>query len=387
MIKDILKDGFFYLVSKSIVGLLSILIIWLSLKIYGVDIYGKYSILYVFTLTISNLFFSWLAQSYIRMYQKDNEELYVTKMGFFYSILGCLCAIVIVSLYSDYNILYCSLLAISNGVYCVGRAILQSKREIKKFFYYDLLRIISQLILVYLFSLLYEDFKGLVYATSLSCLVFIFTFYRLLKTSKNIDYKKTLLSWIRFGTPVALWLTIASGQLLLDRKIISAFLSVNELGAYSALYDSITRMCALIVIPLSNACYPILVANNSDKISYRKLGLYMGGASLIIALLVALFTYIIYGFINTYYDIYFPRESITFLIFGIVLWQLGMLYQKPLEMQNNTIAMLFNIVFCLVVSGIINYLYVQVMGIYIFPITVSIGALLYLVMTLLWLKK
>lgn len=88
MIKDILKDGFFYLVSKSIVGLLSILIIWLSLKIYGVDIYGKYSILYVFTLTISNLFFSWLAQSYIRMYQKDNEELYVTKMGFFYSILG-----------------------------------------------------------------------------------------------------------------------------------------------------------------------------------------------------------------------------------------------------------------------------------------------------------
>ncbi|HFM2577595.1 TPA: hypothetical protein ACG6MN_004479, partial [Escherichia coli] len=129
-----------------------------------------------------------------------------------------------------------------------------------------------------------------VYATSLSCLVFIFTFYRLLKTSKNIDYKKTLLSWIRFGTPVALWLTIASGQLLLDRKIISAFLSVNELGAYSALYDSITRMCALIVIPLSNACYPILVANNSDKISYRKLGLYMGGASLIIALLVALFT-------------------------------------------------------------------------------------------------
>ncbi|HDW2887194.1 TPA: hypothetical protein RL799_004905, partial [Escherichia coli] len=211
--------------------------------------------------------------------------------------------------------------------------------------------------------------------------------YRLLKTSKNIDYKKTLLSWIRFGTPVALWLTIASGQLLLDRKIISAFLSVNELGAYSALYDSITRMCALIVIPLSNACYPILVANNSDKISYRKLGLYMGGASLIIALLVALFTYIIYGFINTYYDIYFPRESITFLIFGIVLWQLGMLYQKPLEMQNNTIAMLFNIVFCLVVSGIINYLYVQVMGIYIFPITVSIGALLYLVMTLLWIKK
>lgn len=60
---------------------------------------------------------------------------------------------------------------------------------------------------------------------------------------------------------------------------------------------------------------------------------------------------------------------------------------KPLEMQNNTIAMLFNIVFCLVVSGIINYLYVQVMGIYIFPITVSIGALLYLVMTLLWIKN
>ena len=113
----------------------------------------------------------------------------------------------------------------------------------------------------------------------------------------------------------------------------------------------------------------------------------MGGASLIIALLVALFTYIIYGYINTYYDIYFSRGSITFLIFGIVLWQLGMLYQKPLEMQNNTIAMLFNIVFCLVVSGIINYLYVQVMGIYIFPITVSIGAVLYLVMTLLWIKK
>lgn len=60
---------------------------------------------------------------------------------------------------------------------------------------------------------------------------------------------------------------------------------------------------------------------------------------------------------------------------------------KTTEMQNNTIAMLFNIVFCLVVSGIINYLYVQVMGIYIFPITVSIGAVLYLVMTLLWIKK
>jgi len=387
VIKDILKDGFYYLISKSIVGILSLLVIWITLKVYGVEIYGQYSVLYVLTLTVSNLCFTWLAQSYIRMYKKDQKESYLTKIGFIYSSFSCLCILIIVSIYFDYNYFFCALLAISNGAYCVGRSVLQAQRNIRKFFYYDLIRILIQLCLAYILSFVLKGFQGLVYANAISCLVFIYAFRSFFGISKTQLYRHELLRWVKFGAPVALWLTIASGQLLLDRKIISVYLPSSDLGSYSAVYDSIIRICALIVIPLSNACYPILVANDSKNISYRKIGFYLSISSIIIALLMSLLVYITYNYATQYINLYLPRIDLCFLIFGVILWQLGMLYQKPLEMQNKTIAMLINILFCLVLSGVINIYYVKSLGIGIFPITVSISALVYLILTFLWIKN
>lgn len=391
MIKDILKDSLYYLISKSIVGVMSLLVIWLTLKIYGVNQYGEFSVLYVLALTLSNLCFTWLAQSYIRMNSHSEYDKRLLQAGLIGSTILCVIIVSFFSFLFEYQYMACVLLALTNGFYSVGRSILQSERKIKIFFYYDLFRIVIQVICAYVFSFFFKGINGLILACSLSCLIFIMTFRPAfsngLRVKCFIGLKEGLLKWLKFGLPVAVWITIASGQLLVDRKIISVFLSAYELGVYSATYDSVIKICALIVIPLSNACYPILVSNEVANINYKKIGLYLSLVAVAIASVIALLVYCFYDFIINFINIGLHKIDLSLLIFGIILWQLGLLYQKPLEMQKKTYAMLINIILCLIISVAINLNYVNTLGISIFPISVTVSSLCYLMLTYIWIKK
>ncbi|EOC9234886.1 hypothetical protein SK58_02037 [Enterobacter sp. BIDMC93] len=391
MIKDILKDSLYYLISKSIVGVLSLLVIWLTLKIYGVSQYGEFSVLYVLALTISNLCFTWLAQSYIRMNRHNDYDKRLLQAGLIGSTILCAIIVYVGSFLLEYQYIACVLLALTSGFYSVGRSLLQSERKIKVFFYYDLFRIVIQIICAYVFSFFFKGINGLIIACSLSCFIFIMTFKPAFSIGLRIEsfsgLKEGLLNWLKFGLPVAVWITIASGQLLVDRKIIITFLNTYELGIYSAIYDSVVKICALIVIPLSNACYPILVFNETANINYKKIGCYLSLVSVAIASVSALLVYNSYDFIVNFINIGLSKKDLGILIFGIILWQLGLLYQKPLEMQKKTYAMLINIVLCLIISVVVNLNFVSALGISIFPISVAISSLCYLMLTYIWIEK
>lgn len=387
MIKDIFKDGLYYLLSKSFVGLLNVIIIWGTTKIYGINTYGAFSLTYILSLTISNLCFTWIAQSLIRMYQSEQQKEYIVKISFIFSAIVCVGILYLISNFYTLSLKHAVILAISNGIYSLGRSFLQSERKIRSFFYYDIVRVSLLLILTLLFSTYSKTESSLVYANALSCIIFMGVMKKTF-TSSSIGFEAhNLKRWFLFGFPVALWLSIASGQLFLDRKIIDIYLLSKDTGSYAAIYDALIKVCALVVIPLSNACYPILVAKEKEIKSYRRVGLYMSGISLGLAALAFLCTLLLYPIFISIFPVDLTPVSLALLVFGITLWQLGMLYQKPLEMQKRTWFMLLNISICVLFSTSLNIFYVSAFGLRIFPISLALSSLMYVFLTNISIRK
>jgi peptidoglycan biosynthesis protein MviN/MurJ (putative lipid II flippase) len=75
------------------------------------------------------------------------------------------------------------------------------------------------------------------------------------------------------------------------------------------------------------------------------------------------------------------------MVFGIVLWQMALIFQKPLEMQNNTKKMVVNIVLCVATSTLLNISLADLFGVSIFAFSLSISAILYLALTYISVKQ
>lgn len=391
MISDIFRDSVYYFVSKLLIAILNLSVIYVILRYYGAEIYGDFSIVFLTAMTVSNISTTWLTQSYLRKANNlnSNSDIVISSLFIIFSFTLIINAFVL-NLFVDIGIslLVVSFLSISQSLYALGRSILQKNRQIKLFFLLDLLRILF--IFIVAVALLSENksVESLVYSYIIANLVF-FMALKDLKLSIKLDIKLAIKirEWVRFGFPVAVWLTIASSQLLIDRYILKQQVSLEISGLYSAYYDLILKSCSLIIIPISNALYPILVENESDINSYKKLSIWLSLSSLIISSIISALSYFIYPYFNEYFSFSFSSANISLLIFGIVLWQLGLIYQKPIEMQNNTLKMVLNIFVCLCISTSANYYFVNSYGVDIFPLTLSLSAILYLFLTYISVTK
>ena len=71
---SLLKDTFFYTVSKTVPGLVGLASVILFMRIIGAEQYGKYSFLLSQWYLIVAIGFGWLNQAQLRYYSKDNSH-------------------------------------------------------------------------------------------------------------------------------------------------------------------------------------------------------------------------------------------------------------------------------------------------------------------------
>lgn len=386
MIKAIIKDSLLYLSSKIIVALLNLYVIYAILDFYGDDVYAHYSIALLIALTVSSFTSTWLSQAFLRKF-KDEDEI-KEFISFAFIIINIFNFVIILLYFSiigteggDKYLLF--FLSVSQNIYSLGRALFQKKREIKRFFYYDVARMFLIFIIIKLSTMLKGDVNTIIFSFFVGNMIFIKPLYELFtKFSFRFEkYKPKLKEWFTFGFPVGLWLTIAAGQLLIDREMLNYFYGINSSGVYSYYYDLIIKTCSLIIIPISNALYPILVSEEDKITNYNRISFNLCFFSLAISISFTVIFYFSFPFINSIYEMKYSSLNLSALFYGALLWQLGLIYQKPLEMMNRTKLMVVNLFICLIVSSIINIVF----GVYFssehYTYTVAISSTLYLLLT------
>ncbi|MFA0401871.1 hypothetical protein AB4523_23955, partial [Vibrio splendidus] len=135
--------------------------------------------------------------------------------------------------------------------------------------------------------------------------------------------------------------------------------------------------------------YPILVENEKKLNSYKSLALKLTIMSLIASVFLGFISYLVLDVMESKFEILLEFDSylISLMFFGIILWQLALIFQKPLEMQKSTKVMVFNIICSVIFSTLLNLLLVDSIGIVIFSYSLSLSALLYLALTYFSVKK
>ncbi|PMO38696.1 hypothetical protein BCT09_09225 [Vibrio splendidus] len=393
MIKSILRDSAFYLLSKSSVAIINLVLIYYILDRYGAAEYSKYTICFITSLCISNFTSTWFSQAYLREKDDVSEDFLVSSLIVVLVLIVMLSSIFVFSYQDVYlDVFSFIILTISQSVYLIGRTFLQKNRLIKKFFYYDLIRMIVIALGCFILSYKSASFYNIILSYILGNFLFVFSFRIFIKNalpSFSINFMIKLKSWLYFGFPVALWLTIASSQMLIDRFLMNMSFGDEVTGYYSSYYDLILRTCALFIIPVSNALYPILVENEKKLNSYKSLALKLTIMSLIASVFLGFISYLVLDVMESKFEILLEFDSylISLMFFGIILWQLALIFQKPLEMQKSTKVMVFNIICSVIFSTLLNLLLVDSIGIVIFSYSLSLSALLYLALTYFSVKK
>lgn len=409
-----IKNFSIYFIGLSISGLISFMTIPLIVKIYGVEQYGDFSLIQNVILILISFGGGWLNQCVLRF----NDFSYKFKTTVFqlcFIVLLPLSFICLVILNLMSNSFWLCLIGVCTMILGNISALLitfhQSKFNAEKPFYSDFIRIIGFYLFIYLFYFFSKGVNSLSLLTAsffFSYLIsFLFLFkidFRFLLISskifiKQINVKKISIianenkHLIQYGWPMALWFTISAVLNVSDRYIISYYLSDNDLGVYSAIYDLLYKGVTLLYAPILVAGYPIMSQKYNQGLKdeafqfLKKLIFFEFFIFLII--IVSSFFFKSF-FIERIVGVPITPKSIGLImpiVSGAFVWQLAMLVHKPLEFELKTLVMLRFVFIALVINVILNFIFIPLIGLVFAAYSTLISALVYLLLNLFRIKK
>jgi len=178
--------------------------------------------------------------------------------------------------------------------------------------------------------------------------------------SRSADQVGHTRSWaadLRFGFPVAVWLTLSSVIQVMDRFIVEQRVGAEAANDYAASYDLIFRGVAALAFPMIAALHPLVMeaANRSAHGDVRKLVLagmkYLVGA-LVLAEVAA--------FLVSRYGARFDSGLANFAVLANlaiagVAWQAALIVHKPYELARRTGLMVAVLLTTLLASMVANW--------------------------------
>ncbi|MFA0401878.1 hypothetical protein AB4523_23990, partial [Vibrio splendidus] len=121
----------FYLLSKSSVAIINLVLIYYILDRYGAAEYSKYTICFITSLCISNFTSTWFSQAYLREKDDVSEDFLVSSLIVVLVLIVMLSSIFVFSYQDVYlDVFSFIILTISQSVYLIGRTFLQKNRLI-----------------------------------------------------------------------------------------------------------------------------------------------------------------------------------------------------------------------------------------------------------------
>jgi len=402
------KNFSIYFLGLFVSGLISFMTIPLIVKIYGVEKYGDFSLVQNVIFILISFGGGWLNQCVLRFNDFSYKfKVVIFQLSFIILIpLSLICFGIIKLIGNNFWISLIGVLTLLCGsISVLSITFYQSKFNAKKSIFFDFIRIFSFIFCVYVLNYLFEATDSLSlligsfflsYFTSFLFLLkidfrFIVISIKLLLKQLNVKKLLNLLNennhLIIYGWPIALWFSISAILNISDRYIISYYLSDNDLGIYSAIYDLLYKGITLVYAPILIAGYPIMSQKfnqgfHEDAFRFlKKLVLF---EILIFAFIIVVSYFFKSFFIEQIVGIPLTSSSVGLvlpIVTGAFVWQLAMLVHKPLEFELKTVTMLLIISITLLFNVGLNLLFIPHFGILFAAYSTLFSATVYLLLS------
>lgn len=389
MLKKIFSDSAVYLVGKLFAAIAGLVVVPYFVKEFGNESYAIFSQTLYLGISISSLVGAWIVQAYLRY----STSLMADKIGLFLNALAGLSALALVGVVFNFfptkEVYWVGLLlAGSFVIYNGGKARLQVARQAKLYLISEFGR--ASVIIAVPFFLGAAFSVSHVVAMSmgfvLGNLFFVGPFFLcgpLISKDVRNATRNAIASWLSFGMPVAIWLGLSSLLIVIDREILLTKLDAEDVGAYSALYDVLSRATAFVFLPLASAAYPIFVShenNGADVVKYVTSAKYIAtfyGIAFLLSVGVVSASLINLPVVNGWLSALPNLSDVWLLAAGSSLWQANLMIHKSLELQQRTKTMVGLLCCAVMFHVVLELILVQYLGISASPIAVFCSSLFY----------
>ncbi|MDT0620506.1 lipopolysaccharide biosynthesis protein [Croceitalea vernalis] len=352
------KNFLIYLTGKGASALISIASIPLFIRIYGAANYGSFVLIYSFFLMALSLSNGWINQAMIRFFHADENQYYFLKDLKKLTLISALIigSILVCLLYFKYSgiitLIIIFLCFILGSIYTFKLVENQTVMQPKNVVFAEVLRLSFFLGIPYL--LYYLDWGTFMYQLFFGILLGYTAAFLFLKSKEKTSFvsenrKKTSIKEIAtYGIPLSIWMVFSPTTNGVDRYLIEYYLGAIALAQYSAVYDIVFKVFSQLSIPLNSIVQPLLMyAHNKkeNKIFSKTIGKAALYLLIIFIVIFSLFSFFKELIIVQYLG-FDDREVINQLklvfeplIISSFIWQIGILLQKRLEVQNKTLTM------------------------------------------------
>ena len=401
----LLKETFFYAVSKTVPGFAGLASVILFMRIIGAEQYGQYSFLLSQWYLIVAIGFGWLNQAQLRYYSKDNtfDDYKAGQIrAFAYSGLISVIVFSVLSILQPRSIQLWGISIISIisiGGFNYIKTFFQAKLEPKKVIWLTLGQSILALsIPLGLYFLFQKNSFSILMGVGISFLLMTIIFGLKKKVMKHFitDVSKPtktgkirVKKWFFYGGPLSIWFAAGLAFPFLDRFFINLYLPGETLGVYAGIQELLTRIFSITIFPLTLAIHPrIMNLWNDSKIREAIQTIRWGigvmlGLAIVLCIVIWLFDTIIFNILtmvipqinSQYKSLLLPLLSAGFL------WQFSFLTHKMLELKEKTHIMVVFLLISLFINMVGNSMYIPHFGVQATANTAFVSALVYCILT------
>ena len=387
-----------YFIAKTIPAIFGYFFVLFTVKLYGLEIYGKYSLFLSQIVLLSTIVIGYFNIGQTRYYTKISQNEYESAKILAF-ILASISIIIFLLFFTNYykgiDIFVLIFFAFAFVFYRVRITNLQVTLRSKKFLYSEVIRSLLLVIFPSLFWFWFsKSLEGLVISIAATFLIaYLFS----AKTKKfNFDFNsalKVLKLFFKYSWPLSLFVFITQGFQFTDKLFITHFLGETENGAYCSTYDVVYKSFVFILFPIIMSEFPKMINywNSNKKNEARnvlrnaiKLQLTISCILFFISLFVA---YKVLKFILPEVINYISYFDVLFMILSAMVWQFGLLYHKTLEFYEKTLIMFLFVFISWLANVALIYFLIQKIGLTIVPLSFLISSIIYNLLIFNYTKK
>lgn len=380
----------------------------LSLKIFStylsIDEFGLYNYWLTLSMLISSVFSQWISQPTLR-YSTDKKMIYQDEVvSFFVLIIGVMLSMILILenlIFDGENILLYSSVTVLIFLFTCIQIIytkLQVNFQIKKYSILRLIESVAKVMLPIIGIFLFIPSTNIIFLSMIVGIVLmLFKNYKILfpkfifskKLMNDKEFINTQKAYFSFGLPMVVWFSINGVMSFTDRFLLKKFSGYDAVAIYSANYSLITGSVALVTTPLLMIAHPMLMNrwNNSEKVEAGKILSYFIEIFMTFSFLLAALTFMNRDIITlVFLDEKFKDGNVVMplILVGFIIWQLGMLFHKPIEFKENTKKMVIAMLIACGTNIVLNILLIPRISYIGAAISSIIGYTVYSVIVFKW---
>jgi O-antigen/teichoic acid export membrane protein len=181
-----------------------------------------------------------------------------------------------------------------------------------------------------------------------------------------------------------MWFVFATLLNISDRYLITYYLDLSKVGEYSAVYDLIYKSMVFLLSPLLMALHPQVVKcfnegyiKEASYILRRAIFFELVIFIVVLVILTSLKKLLVTGLLGLGAETKATNLVIPIFI-GSFLWQIAMLFHKPMELKKQTKKMLLAVLIALAANIAGNILLIPIYGSVAAAYTTILGSAVYI---------